>query len=119
MKAKDLGRRAWESRVSYLKTCLHNSGDLPFDISLVYDSDEDDGDEQDKLLRGRSHDPVSTGLGFHSGFLDDDELHNVGTSTAAYHDYPDRGGSSHTKPLSPTPSSPSGSGSSWEHASAR
>jgi len=75
--------------------------------------DEYDGDDEEKLLR----DPqISAGLGFHSGFLEDDEPQADGTS--AYRDNPDSLEHLHGRGriVSPTVS-PSDTGDSWEHAS--
>jgi kexin len=75
--------------------------------------DEYDGDEEEKLLRSTQ---ISAGVGFHSGFLDDDEQQPAGV----YRDHPEstvrlheRGSVSPT----PSPSGSGGSGGSWEHAS--
>ncbi|KAJ8454944.1 hypothetical protein ONZ45_g19110 [Pleurotus djamor] len=79
-------------------------------------SDDEDADEQTQLRGpGRS----TGGIGFHSGFLDDDP--STAGPTPKYRDEPDSGRTPteadrhHTENV---PSSPSGSGDgSWEHAS--
>lgn len=81
-------------------------------------SDDEDADEETHLRGGHS---VSEGIGFHSGFLDDDEPpHSAGASGSAqrYRDDPDVSPSGSARP----PSSPdeelshsSGDGS-WQHA---
>ena len=71
--------------------------------------DEYDGDEGEKLLRGAQ---ISTGLGFHSGFLKDD-VPRV-DETGRYRDHPEE---SHKRGTVSPVASPSGSGGSWEHAS--
>jgi kexin len=75
--------------------------------------DEHDGHEEEKLLRGAQ---TSAGLGFHSDFLDDDEPRADGGRV--YHDDLEGGERlpGNRRSISPT-ASPSGSGSSWEHAS--
>jgi hypothetical protein len=50
-------------------------------------------------------------LGFHPGFLDDDDTQTDGVRV--YHDDPEGTGRLHGKEPNP---SPSGSGGSWEHA---
>lgn len=74
-------------------------------------------DDEDETTHLRDH--VSTGIGFNSGFLDDDEepSNSVAEATLRYRD--EEPGSSHTatKEESRT-ASPNGSGESWEHASA-
>jgi len=80
-------------------------------------SDDDEDNDEGTALRGtHAHDRVSTGLGFHSGFLDDDEPSTAGGGpTPVYRDQPDP---SHERRDSPSRTgSPSGSGGSWEHAS--
>jgi len=74
--------------------------------------DEYDGDEEEKLLQSAQ---ISAGLGFHSEFLDDDEIQLDGARV--YRDDPDGTQRFHGKKGSPSPTvSPSGSGGSWEHA---
>lgn len=73
--------------------------------------DEYDGSEEEKLLQDAQ---ISAGLGFHSGFLDDDETQTDGTRV--YRDDPEGTAHLHGKKRSPSPTaSPSGSGGSWEH----
>ncbi|KAG6916651.1 hypothetical protein DXG01_005937 [Tephrocybe rancida] len=78
-------------------------------------SDDDEDAEEGTALRGNH--PLERGLGFHSGFLDDDEPPTAGGApTPKYHDEP----SSHDHERRGNPSqppSPDGSGGSWEHAS--
>lgn len=79
-------------------------------------SDDDDDDEETALRGAHPKDRVSTGLGFHSGFLDDDEPASAGAGpTPLYRDEPDRLRGERNIPS--RASSPSGSGGSWEHAS--
>ncbi|KAH7910749.1 peptidase S8/S53 domain-containing protein [Hygrophoropsis aurantiaca] len=80
----------------------------------VSDDDDDDADEETGLTRGRG---VASGLGFHSGFLDDADA-DEGRETPShthYHDVPE-GESPEIRSISPASGSGSGSGS-WEHAS--
>lgn len=79
-------------------------------------SDEDEDHDEATALRGsHTQDRVSTGIGFHSGFLDDDEPSTAGGGpTPIYRDEPRP---PHDRPGSPSrTASPSGSGESWEHA---
>lgn len=88
-------------------------------------SDDEDADEETHLRSGRS---VAEGLGFHSGFLDDDEPPSApasGLPSGKYRDVPDEDepsggeGGSRLSPRDQTgtaTSSVSGDGS-WEHAS--
>ncbi len=64
-------------------------------------SDDEDADEETHLRGGHS---VSEGIGFHSGFLDDDEPGSAGGSGQRYRDEP--------APESPGQSSGDGS---WQH----
>ncbi|KAF4576326.1 peptidase S8 family protein [Pleurotus pulmonarius] len=80
-------------------------------------SDDEEADEHTQLRGpGRS----TGGIGFHSGFLDDDDPSTAGP-TPKYRDEPDSGRTPREPERRPTenvPSSPSGSGDgSWEHAS--
>lgn len=80
-------------------------------------SDDEEADEHTQLRGpGRS----TGGIGFHSGFLDDDDPSTAGP-TPKYRDEPDSGRTPREPERQPTenvPSSPSGSGDgSWEHAS--
>ena len=80
-------------------------------------SDDEDADEETGLRGGRPQDRSPGGLGFHSGFLDDEEPHTASSPHhAQYRDEPEE--------LREHRASPSGSGSrsgsadgSWEHAS--
>jgi kexin len=75
--------------------------------------DEYDGNEDEKLLQSAQ---ISGGLGFHSGFLDDEETQADGAGV--YRDDPEGMERLHGKKRSISPTaSPSGSGGSWEHAS--
>ncbi|TFK42488.1 peptidase S8/S53 domain-containing protein [Crucibulum laeve] len=84
-------------------------------------SDDDDADESTGLTGGRPIGRSTGGLGFHSGFLDDDEPSTAGGGTTPkYRDEPNTG---HTEMQveghddDDRMDSPSGSGGSWEHAS--
>jgi len=76
--------------------------------------DDDDADERTGL-RASSPGGAEPGLGFHEGFLDDDDSHTPRTaSTPAYRDEPDQA----TSPTGSGSGSRSGSGDgSWVHAS--
>jgi kexin len=76
--------------------------------------DDDDADERTGL-RTSSPGGAGPGLGFHEGFLDDDDSHTPRTaSTPAYRDEPDQA----TSPSGSRSGSRSGSGDgSWVHAS--
>jgi kexin len=79
--------------------------------------DDEDADEQTRLAPGRVHDPSSAGVGFHSGFLDDEEASAAGTPASAkqrYHDEP--GEDEKLEEASGSGSRDSADGS-WEHAS--
>ncbi|KIM49344.1 hypothetical protein M413DRAFT_59902 [Hebeloma cylindrosporum] len=81
-------------------------------------SDDDDDDDETTALRQ----PLARSVGFHSGFLDDDEPSTAAGLTPKYRDDPDHGRhiSSQSKDdeaASGGPESPTESGSSWEHAS--
>ncbi|GLB34764.1 putative kex protein [Lyophyllum shimeji] len=82
-------------------------------------SDDDDDNDENTALRGtHPQDRVSTGLGFHSGFLDDDEPSTAGGPTPVYRDEPEPSDERKGSPSrAASPGSPSGSGGSWEHAS--
>ncbi|PPQ71410.1 hypothetical protein CVT24_012228 [Panaeolus cyanescens] len=82
-------------------------------------SDDDSDDETTALNQGNSR--VTGGLGFHSGFLDDDPSTAAGM-TPKYQDEPDENEPSQRLTVEPSipeegTSSPTGSGGSWEHAS--
>ncbi|KZT27305.1 hypothetical protein NEOLEDRAFT_1088803 [Neolentinus lepideus HHB14362 ss-1] len=83
--------------------------------------DDDDVDEETGLTGGRPQDRSPGGLGFHSGFLDDDDPESARATQATYRDEPED--VDHLRSHSTLPSripSPSSSGSgdgSWEHAS--
>ena len=78
--------------------------------------DDDDDVDENTGLRVSSPGGARPGLGFHEGFLDDEDPHTPRTApTPAYRDEPDQGG-----PPTGAAASPSGSGSgdgSWVHAS--
>lgn len=82
--------------------------------------DDDDDDDETTALRQK---PLARSVGFHSGFLDDDEPSTAAGLTPKYRDDPDHNhhtGSSQSKDdeVAPRdPESPAESGSSWEHAS--
>ncbi len=85
-------------------------------------SDDDDNDDETTALRP----PAARALGFHSGFLDDDEPSTAAGLTPGYRDEPENDGhrasqSTVKAPEVPSPregaSSPAESGESWEHAS--
>ncbi|KIJ69114.1 hypothetical protein HYDPIDRAFT_79892 [Hydnomerulius pinastri MD-312] len=80
------------------------------------DEDDEDADERTGLHPGRGLDEhQAAGLGFHSGFLDDDDPASAGPAPI-YRDEPEgerRGNTAEERSASPG----SGSGESWEHAS--
>ena len=79
------------------------------------EDDEDDEPDENTALRSASPSRTDATIGFHEGFLDDEDVntpHTAPQTPTAYRDEPDRGSAA----------SPSGSGSgsgdgSWEHAS--
>lgn len=81
--------------------------------------DEDDVDEHTGLTAGRPEDRSPGGLGFHSGFLDDDDPESARATHTSYRDEPED--PDHLRSGSSQPSrtgSPGSSGTgSWEHAS--
>ncbi|PFH54267.1 hypothetical protein AMATHDRAFT_135595 [Amanita thiersii Skay4041] len=85
--------------------------------------DEDDADEQTHLRAGPAGDrSPQVGLGFHSGFLDDDEPTTTAgmTPIPEYRDEPDEHERGHREPPEAQTNdtdTPSESGGSWEHAS--
>lgn len=91
------------------------SGPRSKELYAAFDevSDDEDADEETSLRRGAESTPV--GLGYHSGFLDDDDPASAGGPPTRYKDEPE--------PREKVPErseSPSGSGSGsgdWEHAS--
>ena len=75
--------------------------------------DEDEDVDENTGLRVGSPGGAGPGLGFHEGFLDDEDPHTTRTTpTAAYKDEPDPA----TSPIESESRSGSGAGS-WEHAS--
>lgn len=89
----------------------------------VSDGDED-ADEETGLRGGLPKDRSPGGLGFHSGFLDDDDPQSAGGPTPKYKDEPEEAHvqqEADVERLNPrdgggSPGSISGDGS-WEHAS--
>lgn len=83
-------------------------------------SDDEDADEETGLRpRGPGDGTPGGRLGFHSGFLDDEDLASAGP-TPIYKDEPDSAHHSGEEERSRSPESVSGDGSgdgSWEHAS--
>lgn len=85
------------------------------------DSDEEDADEETGLRRPRGDTPV--GLGYHSGFLDDEDPSTAGGPPTRYKDEPDEHSQPPREPEHQPPhererSHSPGSGSGdWEHAS--
>lgn len=77
-------------------------------------SDDEDADEATQLRPGPHR--RSEGLGFHSGFLDDDEPPTGGVRTGEYTDEPEPEPAKHDRERQRA-TSPSESGGSWEHAS--
>jgi kexin len=85
-----------------------------YDAFGEVDDDDEDADEETGL-RG-SHDRSPGGLGFHSGFLEDDGPDSAGP-THAYKDEPDLGGGSQEpKTQGETRIPDTVSGESWVHA---
>jgi kexin len=81
----------------------------------------DDEDDETSALRPAQHQSRGINrLGYHSGFLDDDEPSSAGPAATTYRDEPPQRAPStqHTEasPEVSAPASPSESGSSWEHA---
>jgi kexin len=95
---------------------LHAGGGTKelYDAFGELSDDDDDADEETGLRGGRPQDRISTGLGFHSGFLDDDEQ-EAAHHTPIYKDEPDDNDRLREDGVR-SPSSASGDGS-WEHAS--
>ncbi|KAF7799581.1 hypothetical protein EIP86_010818 [Pleurotus ostreatoroseus] len=84
------------------------------ELYAAFDEDEDDdADEETGLKRGMAGDSP-TALGFHSGFLDDDDPASAGLPAGRYKDEPEP----HEREglRAESPASGSGSGD-WEHAS--
>jgi len=78
----------------------------------------DDDDDETTALRQ----PLAHSVGFHSGFLDDDELSTAAGLTPKYRDEPDPTIHIESRPKDDEVAakgleSPTGSGGSWEHAS--
>ncbi|KAG6854699.1 hypothetical protein C0991_002410 [Blastosporella zonata] len=76
--------------------------------------DDEDADEGAALRGNQPHERVDR-LGFHSGFLDDEPSTAGGAPTPKYRDEPER--EPERRDSASRPSSPDGSGGSWEHAS--
>ncbi|TFK54604.1 kex protein [Heliocybe sulcata] len=84
-------------------------------------SDDDDVDEETGLTGGRPQDRSPGGLGFHSGFLDDDDPQSARATQTSYRDEPEdndrlRSHSTSSSRVESPSSSGTGDGS-WEHAS--
>jgi kexin len=77
-------------------------------------SDDEDADEETGLRRGP--DSGSVGLGYHSGFLDDDDPASADAPPTRYKDEPEPHEREHERAQSPGSGDSSGSGD-WEHAS--
>ena len=77
-------------------------------------SDDEDADEETGLRQGR--DSPSVGLGYHSGFLDDEDPVSASGPPTRYKDEPSPHEKEHERPQSPGSGDGSGSGD-WEHAS--
>jgi kexin len=80
-------------------------------------SDDDDDDETTALRQ-----PLARSVGFHSGFLDDDEPSTAAGLTPKYRDEPDpdhriESQLKDDEVVAEGLESPTGSGGSWEHAS--
>jgi kexin len=81
---------------------------------------EDDVDDMDENtgLRGPSPRGPGPGLGFHEGFLDDEDPNTPRTApTLAYRDEPEKEEPPHSSVASPTGSGSGSGDGSWEHAS--
>ncbi|KAF4614570.1 hypothetical protein D9613_003149 [Agrocybe pediades] len=94
-------------------------------------SDDDDDDETTALRQPKQQQSRMTGggLGFHSGFLEDDEMQTAATDASRYRDEPEEGGLRQASeppkgrslttptPEQARPASRSDSQGSWEHTS--
>jgi len=129
----------WRRRIARIKaanyTALNNDNEVsmtalgtsitggPRTTRELYDafgevSDDDDDDDETTALRQ----PLARSVGFHSGFLDDDDPPTAAGLTPKYRDDPDHsrhtsGQSKVDEVVSRDPESPTDSGGSWEHAS--
>ena len=87
-------------------------------FALSCDEDDEDADEETRLAPGRSRESPAA-LGFHAGFLDDEE--GSASGTPGPRRYRDEPVDDEKHERSPTDMSGSGSGGSadgsWEHAS--
>ncbi|KDQ61170.1 hypothetical protein JAAARDRAFT_124899 [Jaapia argillacea MUCL 33604] len=91
----------------------------------VSDDEYDDADEETGLRRGNPQERHLEELGFHSGFLDDEEVDTTNPTVPLYRDEPEGGveETAHDQPVDDRSRSPGSSGSSgsgtgsWEHAS--
>lgn len=92
------------------------SGPRSKELYAAFDevSDDEDADEETGLRRGADSTPV--GLGYHSGFLDDDDPASAGGPPTRYKDEPEPHEKEHERTQSPGSGDGSGSGD-WEHAS--
>lgn len=91
------------------------SGPRSKELYAAFDevSDDEDADEETGLRRG--HDSTPVGLGYHSGFLDDEDPASAAGPPTRYKDEPEPHEKEQERSQSP---SGSGSGSGdWEHAS--
>lgn len=91
------------------------SGPRSKELYAAFDEDEDedeDADEETGLKRGMPSDQAA-GLGYHSGFLDDEDTAGAGAPPARYKDEPEPHEHEATRADSPG----SGSTGDWEHAS--
>lgn len=80
------------------------------------EEDDEDADEETSLQRVPEQSPV--GLGYHAGFLDDDDPASAGGRPTRYKDEPSPAERAAERPHSPEDGSAGDSGSgSWEHAS--
>lgn len=77
------------------------------------EDDDEDADEETGLRRAPDHSPV--GLGYHSGFLDDDDPASAGGPPTRYKDEPSP--TERAAERSHSPEEGSGDSGSWEHAS--
>lgn len=79
------------------------------------EEDDEDADEETGLRRAPDQSPV--GLGYHSGFLDDDDPASAGGPPTRYKDEPSPAERAAERPHSPEDGSGDSGSGSWEHAS--
>ncbi|KAI0705889.1 peptidase S8/S53 domain-containing protein [Cytidiella melzeri] len=77
------------------------------------EEDDEEADEETGLRRAQDSSPV--GLGYHSGFLDDDDPASAGGPATRYKDEPSP--AEHAAERPPSREEGSGDSGSWEHAS--